>query len=146
MSNNGKVFPINRANDIVQQITREITDSNEFSQILKKYNFPYAISTLTFGFTRTERSKQSRTIALIANRLFSIPLVFFTFKYIKNSYKYDSTTYFLLIDAGKQKIAMYNAKEKEIDLILEIPLRSQILEGLYEYWTREKKNVIFREN
>jgi hypothetical protein len=146
LSNDGKIFPIDRANDDVQKIVRELKVSNEFIQILKKRNLPYAISTLTFGFTRTLRGQRNRNIAIVANTLFSLPSFFFTFKYIKNSNKFYSTTYFLLVDIEGQKIVMYNAKEKQIDPTLEVPLRSQIFEGLYEYWSRDYKLKYIEKN
>lgn len=145
LSNDGRILPIDRANDVVQPMIREIKVSNEFTQVFKKHKLPYAISTLAYGFTRTKNSNRNRQIALNIARVIGIPAWFFIFPYIKNPQKNSLTVYCFLIDIENQKIIMYNAKEKSIDPAIELESRGLLFEALYEYWTLEKRKAYFQK-
>jgi hypothetical protein len=138
LTDNGKKNPNNFDAEGDLAIVKGIRVSDEFASILRKNNLRFAITTYTFGFTRTKKSERNRKIANVGRVALGVGMAVLTgYGLYGRDIPYHSTTYFFLVDAERQKLAMYNIEDGNIDPTDKNSLSSQIFSGLGDYWYKK---------
>jgi hypothetical protein len=139
-----KIF---RGPDFNTSITRKlftnIKMSDRVAKIITDNNSRFAMTTITYGFTRSEANETNRKVGNVAKYIAGAGFAALTggFGLFFRGVKYQSTTYIILLDAEKKEIAMYNKKVGEIDPVDKASLQEQIIVGMEEYWYKHSKKV-----
>jgi hypothetical protein len=138
LTNNGTKNPNNFDAEGDLAIVKSIKVSDEFAKILKKNNLRFAITSYTFGFTRTKKSERNRKIANVGRIALGVGMAVLTgYGLYGKDIPYHSTTYFFLVDADRQKLTMYNIEDGNIDPTDKNALSNQIFAGLGDYWYKK---------
>jgi hypothetical protein len=138
LTNSGKKNPNNFDAEGDLAIVKAIRVSDEFANILKKNNLRFAITSYTFGFTRTKKSERNRKIANVGRIALGVGMAVLTgYGLYGKDIPYHSTTYFFLVDAERQKLTMYNIEDSNIDPTDKNALSNQIFSGLGDYWYKK---------
>jgi hypothetical protein len=139
-----KIF---RGPDFNTSITRKLFNnikmSDRVAKIMTDNNSRFAMTTITYGFTRSDANEKNRKVANVGKFIAAAGFAALTggIGLYFRGVKYSSTTYIILLDAEKKQIAMYNKKIAEIDPTDKASIQEQIIVGMEEYWYKHSKKV-----
>jgi hypothetical protein len=109
--------------------------SDEISNLIKRKNLRFVLSTMTIGMKRTDKSLFDRGVGNVGKYIAASGLAYLTGEGIYfRLIPYLSNTYLILVDAEQKNLVMFIKKTEEFDPTNIASLQEQVTFGLENYW------------